>query len=96
MVSVKLGKEIYTEALLAKLGSHGYPHLMEADSGEQTAIQAVCPSRSRSLVMRDKVARTQVRKWCPWPWQERGHPQAVILAAWLNCGSVEDTAAQGV
>lgn len=67
MVSVKLGKEIYAEALLAKLGSHGYPRLMEADSGEQTTIQAACPSRSRSLVTRDKVAGTQVRKWCPWP-----------------------------
>lgn len=58
MVGVKLGKEIYAEALLAKLGSHGYPRLMEADSGEQTATQAACPSRSRSLVTRDKGLRS--------------------------------------
>lgn len=67
MVSVKLGKEFYAEALLAKLGSRGCPRLMEADSREQATSQAACPASSRSLVIRDKVARTQVRKWCQWP-----------------------------
>ena len=71
---MKLGKEIYAEALLAQLGSRGYPRLMEADSGEQAVSQAICPGSSRSLVIRDKVARTQVRKW--------GQLQAVELSVW--------------